>query len=197
MINTGDSDNDNNKPIEAVLLLEKSAYRIETNGNDINFINNATNEKIRLLTVQELDNLPDEYFVDIFSSTSTSDEMVNILVTTTDPITNVTKKNTSNYSFLKTFSVSEIVNNKKENSVIVFPNPSKNDINIFIPSDIIENSTNLKFELFDISGKMIRNIEYIKDSKTTFNKGSLLAGEYIYRLINNNSLIKEGKLIFN
>gem|GEM_PF-6250208 len=98
---------------------------------------------------------------------------------------------------MKTFSVSEIVNNKKENSVIVFPNPSKNDINIFIPSDIIENSTNLKFELFDISGKMIRNIEYIKDSKTTFNKGSLLAGEYIYRLINNNSLIKEGKLIFN
>lgn len=190
-------DNDDNTPTEAVAVLTKSSYSIKTNGNDIDFVNNITNKTIRLMSVKELKNVPEEFFVDIFSTTSKTDETVNILVTTTDPITNVTRKNSNNYSFIKAFSVTDLLEVKSENNVIVFPNPSKEDVNIFIPSSVMENFSDFKFELFDISGKKVREINQIKNSKTTFNKENLPAGKYLYRIINNEEVVDEGKIIFN
>jgi Carbohydrate family 9 binding domain-like/Secretion system C-terminal sorting domain len=88
-----------------------------------------------------------------------------------------------------------IVLNTKENTKIdvkLLPNPLKNDVTIVIPNNLIIDNT--FFKLYNVSGKEIKN-EKIIDYKSTFNYSEITNGIYFYKILNDNIVIKDGKLI--
>ena len=192
-----DSNGDGINDLEENAVFESTTYSIETDGNDIYFVDDATDETTLLMTVDNIENLPDEYYVKIYASTTSTDETITILVEATDPFSTGGSKSSIGTVVMKTFKVSELVKNNKENNIIIFPNPAANDLSIYIPTNVIENSANLKFELFDVNGKLVKQVECINDNKVVVNRDDLPIGEYVYRLIDNEKLIDKGVVIFN
>ena len=73
---------------------------------------------------------------------------------------------------------------------VVYPNPATNFVNISLTQNLNAN----KFEIFDITGKLIL-FKQLKSSLTTINITDLSKGLYFYRIKNNDKTIDTGKFI--
>lgn len=78
-------------------------------------------------------------------------------------------------------------------NIKTFPNPFFDKIIFSIPSStILENAS---LSIFDISGRLIRKIEPIKDYEVLVEKNNLSSGIYFYKMILNNNTQATGKFI--
>jgi len=86
-----------------------------------------------------------------------------------------------------------LLNNKKGNSYVIFPNPANNYIEITAPYSITGNSS---LELFDAIGrKLIENT--INNSTAELNTSQLPNGNYMLRIKNNDAIITQKVLIIH
>jgi len=77
--------------------------------------------------------------------------------------------------------------------MMVYPNPTSSFLNLRIENYTIEN---LKYSLFDISGKEISN-QKIKNSETQINMSNLPSALYFLKVIEEGKLLKTFKIIKN
>lgn len=83
-------------------------------------------------------------------------------------------------------------NSFKIQQFLVYPNPAKNDIYI-VPQIIV--SSDLRFELYNLENKIILRKEIINYNPLNINIINLKDGLYLYRIIENNELKQNGKIV--
>jgi hypothetical protein len=75
-------------------------------------------------------------------------------------------------------------------ALMVYPNPSNGTLNVKI------NSSNCIFEVYDVIGKQVMSRK-LSDGETKVDLSSLNNGTYLYKITENNVVIKADKLIIN
>ena len=113
-------------------------------------------------------------------------------VTTTYTV-NVTDVTTCSSSAVVTVNVSTCtgIDELAANNVTIYPNPNNGIINITLSSELSKNST---LEIYDAIGKLIVT-EYLSSELNTLNISNLSNGIYSFRVLNNNNMVKYGKLV--
>jgi hypothetical protein len=76
------------------------------------------------------------------------------------------------------------------NGVMVYPNPAKEEVSVFVSS--VSSHTTLK--VFNTLGQLVIN-RVIKDNTTKIDISDLSHGIYVYRVEENETVIKQGKLV--
>jgi hypothetical protein len=112
-------------------------------------------------------------------------------VTTTYTV-NVTNASFCSSSAVVTVNVSTCtgIDELVANGVIIYPNPNKGIINITLSSELSKSAT---LEIYDAIGKLIVN-EALSSELNTLNISNLSNGIYSFRVMNNNTMVKFGKL---
>ncbi len=77
--------------------------------------------------------------------------------------------------------------------MVVFPNPTTAFVNLSIPN---YTSENLKYQLFDINGRVIQN-QKITQSETSISLAELANAIYLLQVSDDNKLLKTFKIIKN
>lgn len=77
--------------------------------------------------------------------------------------------------------------------VEVSPNPFKNQTTFKISSTIPLNNTDLL--IFDISGKVVKKVEDIRDEELVVERESLSSGLYYYKLMESDQVMKSGRIM--
>ena len=123
---------------------------------------------------------------------STMSISVTPTVTTTYSV-NVTDVNFCSSSAFVTVNVSTCtgIDELIANTVTVYPNPNNGTINITLTSELTKNST---LEIYDAIGKLIAT-EVLSNELNTLNISNLSNGIYSFRVLNNNNMVKSGKLV--
>lgn len=85
-----------------------------------------------------------------------------------------------------------LIDEAKENTLLVFPNPANDWLSIHAINDNIRLT---KIELYDISGKRLIDTEIIENKP--INIQNLSPSIYFYHLYSGNKIIQSGKLIIN
>ena len=113
-------------------------------------------------------------------------------VTTTYTV-NVTDVTTCSSSAVVTVNVSTCtgIDELVANNVTIYPNPNNGIINITLSSELSKNST---LEIYDAIGKLIVT-EALSGELNTLNISNLSNGIYSFRVLNNNNMVKFGKLV--
>jgi len=83
-------------------------------------------------------------------------------------------------------------NSFKIQQFLVYPNPAKNDIFI-VP--LLKVSSDLRFELYNLENKTILRQEIINYNPLNINIINLKDGLYLYKIIENNELKQNGKIV--
>ena len=86
---------------------------------------------------------------------------------------------------------SAIANISKNYDVKVYPNPFSNYTNFIIPDNIEK----FDIKIYDLLGRSVNAFTNIRSHNFIFNRNSLATGCYIYRVISNNEVIGQGKII--
>lgn len=79
-----------------------------------------------------------------------------------------------------------------EPSLNIYPSPMNDYATLVIKDEFL--TTDLKFALYDLSGKKVFYTR-IRNAQTTLNRKNLMAGTYIYSLRSDNAVVSTGKLI--
>ncbi|MFK7946158.1 MAG: lamin tail domain-containing protein [Saprospiraceae bacterium] len=79
--------------------------------------------------------------------------------------------------------VVSVMMNGEQNNVQVYPNPTRGELNIVLPT-IGEN----EIQIFDITGKMVHSFNTADEGMTTVNVTDLTNGQYIIKIRNANSI---------
>ena len=87
-----------------------------------------------------------------------------------------------------TFTGIDYYHIKQEQLISIYPNPGRNQLTI------TNNTKNLYFELFDITGKILLK-KFIPAYSTEVNVSHLRKGVYFYRIYDNKNIIKTGKWV--
>jgi hypothetical protein len=113
-------------------------------------------------------------------------------VTTTYTV-NVTSSASCSSSAVVTVNVSTCtgIDELVANNVTIYPNPNNGIINITLSSELSKNST---LEIYDAIGKLIVT-EALSGELNTLNISNLSNGIYSFRVLNNNNMVKFGKLV--
>lgn len=77
--------------------------------------------------------------------------------------------------------------------VLIYPNPTQNNINIKFNSAV---QNNLNYELFDIQGRIIRS-QRVEFNNTTISLSTLPASIYMLQIKSDNKILKTFKIIKN
>jgi hypothetical protein len=77
--------------------------------------------------------------------------------------------------------------------VLIYPNPTKNDINIKVNSSV---QNNLNYELFDIQGRIIHS-QRVEFDNTKISLSTLPASIYLLQIKSDNKILKTFKIIKN
>lgn len=83
------------------------------------------------------------------------------------------------------------VNELVANGIGVYPNPTNGIVNISISSELAGNTS---IEVYDAIGKLTIK-ENLTSNTTTINTSKLVDGIYVYKIMNNNTAIKIGKIV--
>ena len=81
---------------------------------------------------------------------------------------------------------------KNESSYKVYPNPAKEQIIVEINSVL---NSNDYIEIYDIYGKLIERVSLKSNNKTFISVSNLNTGIYLYRIKNNDQIVKSDKLV--
>ena len=82
-----------------------------------------------------------------------------------------------------------------ENQIKIYPNPVKNTFTLDISKSMILASGNLKLQIFDLSGRLVKQVDKIKTFKRNIDINNLNSGIYLYQLSGNGNDIGSGKII--
>ncbi len=82
-----------------------------------------------------------------------------------------------------------------ENQIKIYPNPVKNTFTLDISKSMILASGNLKLQIFDLSGRLVKQVDKIKTFKRNIDINNLNSGIYLYQLSGNGNDIASGKII--
>lgn len=85
--------------------------------------------------------------------------------------------------------LSEPVNYNKSNKIEIYPNPATEKINVK------SNETIVSIQVFDVQGRLIKNIKDINSRFHTFDRGDLENGLYYYQINSQNGISASGKLV--
>ncbi len=112
---------------------------------------------------------------------------------TTTYTVNVTNASSCSSSAVVTVSVSTCtgIDELVANNVTIYPNPNNGIIHITLTSELSKNST---LEIYDVIGKLIVT-EALTNELNTSNISHLSSGIYSFRVLNNNNIVKFGKLV--
>ena len=91
----------------------------------------------------------------------------------------------SHCSSTYTCNVSSIILNEEKNGIKIFPNPANEILNITFP----DNYTDTKFLLYDINGKIIKNVSYTNSDNLSIDLSDISKGIYFLKLIYNKSTV--------
>ncbi|TND09138.1 MAG: Kelch repeat type 1-containing protein [Bacteroidetes bacterium] len=80
----------------------------------------------------------------------------------------------------------------QEKGIVVYPNPVQEKCDVLIDPEILQNEKNLRFQLFDMNGRLVH--EEKADASFEFMRNGLPAGTYIFRLVSETRMINSGKL---
>ena len=89
-------------------------------------------------------------------------------------------------------SLNEVEEFSNEKSYKVFPNPTKEQIVVEINNNL---SNNDFIEIYDIYGKLIESVSLKSNNKTFISVSNLNTGIYLYRIKNNDQIVKSDKLV--
>ena len=76
-------------------------------------------------------------------------------------------------------------------SVSVYPNPTSNYLQLKVESEKLKD---LSYQLFDMQGKLLQNKKFV-GTETQIDMSNYVPSSYFVRVINQNQLIKEFKII--
>lgn len=76
----------------------------------------------------------------------------------------------------------------------VYPNPCTNQSTFEIKTDVHIEQENLQLLIFDVQGKVVRNLS-VNSDRTQFYRNDLNSGIYVYHLMAGNKTVGNGKLI--
>jgi hypothetical protein len=79
-------------------------------------------------------------------------------------------------------SVSE--QNELENSVVLFPNPTKNQVFVDLSGMLANSEESLKIEVYDVNGNLVTSFMGIRSPLFTINASELATGKYLVRISN-------------
>ena len=79
------------------------------------------------------------------------------------------------------------------NLINIYPNPVTEVLNIKIPDSASLNPNSTSFEIYDVTGKLVMNIEDVLNNK--INVSELNTGVYFYILKASNSIVTNGKIV--
>jgi hypothetical protein len=103
-----------------------------------------------------------------------------------------------NIQFTSNAGINDITDNSPAFIVSVKPTIFSESTNFHITSDH-EMFGRCRLELYSLTGERVKNLDVPITSKKeinyTFNRNGLTNGEYIYRILNNESILYEGKII--
>ena len=83
----------------------------------------------------------------------------------------------------------------KENAVTIYPMPIDNVMHININESTALELHKTNLEILDIRGQTILETEPLTSFNTQYDMSNLSSGVYLYRLVNNDHILKVGKLI--
>jgi len=112
--------------------------------------------------------------------------------------TNTTKNANSfnNEIFISSAENTPMIKNTEYNNINIYPNPTNKEINIEYE---LKNSSNVEMSLYNISGQKIKNIDIKNCLKgknvNKIDASNLNNGIYILRIIANNDILKDQKII--
>ena len=107
-----------------------------------------------------------------------------------DPISEEDAKDENDRIHTKTNSMSNEVVEIKDESILAYPNPTTDFLNI----EIFNASNNNSLFLYDISGKKVFSAK-LNSSMNNLDLRYLKSGIYSYQISNGNQLLKSDKLI--
>ena len=84
------------------------------------------------------------------------------------------------------------INNTEKNSIKIYPNPAKDNINIYVGDNVKFSHLNI----IDATGRIINDIT-LSDNKTTLKSSQFANGLYLVQLIENNKVIQRAPFIIN
>jgi hypothetical protein len=85
-----------------------------------------------------------------------------------------------------------VLEGEAESLVTAYPNPFSNATTFKIQSD---NLKDLSFNLYDVTGKIVKTIRNVNSTEFKLERGNLQNGTYFYTLSNSEKMIDSGKLI--
>ena len=80
------------------------------------------------------------------------------------------------------------------NNVIIYPNPFNTFTTITLND--LDKTNNIEIKMYNVLGEIVLN-EMLSKQSNTFETSQLPSGIYVYKIINNNSIIQSGRLISN
>lgn len=86
-------------------------------------------------------------------------------------------------------------NELHEKGLAVFPNPVSTEATIAIDATVLQEEKELRFELYDLTGKKIR--EQAVEASFTFERNDLPAGAYLGRLVSSTHVFATTKILVN
>lgn len=102
-------------------------------------------------------------------------------------------KHSPNDSVMVVANYDGIVNGVANNTEVaakVYPNPAANQMNIEFETQ----QKNLEVEILSLNGSLIKRIE-VPDGQTKLNTSDITNGFYLFRVMQNNKLVKSGRVI--
>jgi N-acetylneuraminic acid mutarotase len=84
---------------------------------------------------------------------------------------------------------------KLRSSLKMYPNPMQNAATVSLNAESLNAFNKISFFLFDISGKLVKEIDQIPSAEFTIERGNMKAGMYIYKLIADGLQVASGKLL--
>ena len=90
-------------------------------------------------------------------------------------------------------SVAEVIDT--EDSIKIYPNPVKNKCTLDISKSTFLANGSLKLQIFDLSGRLVKQVDKINTLKRIIDINNLNSGMYLYQLSGNGSNVASGKII--
>jgi len=90
-------------------------------------------------------------------------------------------------------SVAEVIDT--EDSIKIYPNPVKNTCTLDISKSTFLANGSLKLQIFDLSGRLVKQVDKINTLKRIIDINNLNSGMYLYQLSGNGSNVASGKII--